>query len=69
MTHLCRAVRASWVIDSSTATANLQLSNTGMAAAAIIGVMIPLHSCPRRFRTCTFRDPTGVAATASQDWV
>ena len=63
VTYRCRAVRASRVMESSTEAANLQLSNTEVAEAAIAGVMTPPHSPARRFRTCTFRDPTWLAAT------
>ena len=63
MTYHCRAVRASRVVESSTEAANLQLSNTEVTEAAIAIVMTPPHSPARRFRTCTFRDPTWLAAT------
>lgn len=67
VTYLCRAVRASRVVESSTEAANLWLSHTEAAEAAIAGVMTPLHSPPRRFRACIFRDPTWLAATASRE--
>ena len=63
VTYRSRTVRASGVVESSTEAENLQHSNTEVTEAAIAIVMTPPHSPARRFRTCTFRDPTWLAAT------
>lgn len=62
MTYRSRTVRAGRGKFHREA-ANLQLSNTEVTEATIAIVMTPPHSPARRFRTCTFRDPTWLAAT------